>query len=195
MAEDMPDAAPEQILLARVPPKSPAIEIGGIIRQRKRKRYAQVMSVVMLHTAWPGLLEPDEPTQTQIIHRVGRWCVLDNCMICLSESGVLTIDFLDAEDCFYHFLKKTWLYDPSDLLFAMEFARAQFFPHEEPAQRAAVIDRQLRFAIERRRLVFHPSALHYRHIYLVNRMTPDDERVAFGQFLMDKGFEARDWTV
>jgi hypothetical protein len=195
MAEGMTKTEWERLLPARPVARQKAVELSARVQEMKSKRAVEVQSIVGLHTAWPGVIELDQETQAQLTHRVGRWCVLDNCMICLSEGGMLTTDFLDEDDCFYHFLKKSWLYDPSDLLFAMEFARGQFFPHEEPAQRLAAIDRQLQYAIEHRRLLFHPNALRHKHLYLVNCMTPDDERVAFCQFLADKGYTARDWAV
>jgi hypothetical protein len=195
MAAGMTAAEWKQIFPAWPPSKSGATAIDDIIRELEDRHMVQVLSVAVLPIAWPGLIEPEEDVQAKLISRVGRWCLTDMALLCLGENYWITLDRLDEEDWFAHLLEKDWLYDPSDMLLAFEKARAQFFPHEEPAQHAAAIDQQLQYASTYGTLLFHPAVLRHDHVYLVNRMTSDDERMAFCQFLADQGFAANDWTV
>lgn len=149
-----------------------------------------VVSAVFLPIAWLGIVEPEEALQEQISERVGRWCLTEQGLYCLGEEYWLSSEEFEDEDWLEHLLEKDWLYDPSDLLHAFEQAQEQFLPARDRAQRMAVIERELRHAITAGYLVFDPSVLRTQHVYLVQRMQPEERR-AFCAFLAERGFVAR----
>jgi len=174
------------------PPRSTssATDIGDILQEMESTRFVDVVSAVLLPVAWPGIVEPEDEIQEQIIVCFGRWCVTEHTVVCVGEGVWISTDRLDEEDWLDPLLQKNWLYDPSDLVLALEQARALAIPDIDRAQHRAAIDTQLNEAIRHGHLVFHPTVLRRDHIYLVHSMLPE-EREAFYAFLTDEGFVAR----
>lgn len=190
----MPDGMTAQdwakLLPGPPPSTSSATEIGDILREMTSARFADVVSAVFLPSAWPGIVEPEEDIQEQIITRVGRWCVTAQGLVCIDEDYWISADRLDEGDWLEHLLEKDWLYDPSDLILGFAQARERLLPNEDPVQRTAAINTEIRQAITAGHVVVDSTVLRRHHVYLVQRMRPE-ERAAFCSFLADQGFVAR----
>jgi hypothetical protein len=179
------------LLLPKAPEdRSSSAEISEILQEMVTTRFVDVVPAIFLPVAWPGIIDPEADLQAQLIARIGRWCVTDRGVVCLGEEYWIAADRLDEDEWLEHLLQKDWLYDPSDLTAALDQARALAFPNVDQAERIATIDAELQTAIQYGYLVFHPTALRRHHIYLVQRMQPE-EHAAFCTFLANEGFVPR----
>jgi len=190
MASTMTAADWAKLLPGLPESSSSATEIGDILHAMETTAFADVLAAVFLPTPWPGMLKPELDLQAAVLAQVGRWYVTVDGLVCLDENYWITADRFDEDDWFAHVIAKSWLYDPADLLQALEQAYAHILPDTTPAMRTALLDRHVQRAIAHHKLLFAPTILQHQHLYLINRMT-QEERRAFCTYLADAGFVAR----
>lgn len=148
---------------------------------------------MLLTECWPGIVKPDDDLRKAAVFRAGRWFVTDSAIICcmgeFQQNYEIGIERLDEMNWFAHLLLKPWLYDPSDMIDAFEAAHVHLFPHASQAQREAFIEKQIQKAMEQHLVPFYSSRALGRHVYTASRMGIE-ERIAFCQFLAERGFVA-----
>lgn len=148
----------------------------------------QVLTFVFLYEPWPGVVDPKELGEGEILYRAGRWCLFRDGIECLGVDYFVHRDSLDQQEWLAHLLQKSWLYDPTDMLDVFMEARRHLHPAESDDERSKVFHEQMRLAHELGMPTpFGPYNGFGPHVYLPSRMRPN-ERKAFCDYLGNRGF-------
>lgn len=154
------------------------------------EKNADVLTAVFLQERWGGVFRTDDfaiENAEELLFQAGRWCVRTGGIDCDETSYYIEKVRLGEEDWVAQLTEKLWLYDPSDMLDAFEFAYKSFFPADSKNDRAERMHRQIHNALARLEFPFLPSSTMGRHVYLPSRMH-EAQRKAFCEFLSEEGY-------
>ena len=150
-------------------------------------RLASVASLILLPMSWPGVHNlADEHVAGKVAFHAGRWFVDDEGITCMRTAYQIDHERVKETDWLAHMLEKSWFYDPTDFLDALEYARREITGVSEK-RLDFLLWEEARTALENAELPFYPSRmLGQQRVYLTSRMD-EETHMAFCRFLADQG--------